>query len=195
MGQVFFTRTEENETTYYWPGVKPIDIVRQSNPSNLSPEHTLTNSQSTSSQLSGKVKMPAEAASLQAALHDAESGAAQAQNPNEDDGIVDISSVELEDGEVLRLPPTPSQLAREDEESKYALLDEPYLPLPPPKHKGSFKGKEGMKQEEEEEEQVPVPVEKETEREEPEVKEAEMEEIVIERKEDDEETEERAKGH
>lgn len=76
---------------YHWPGIKARDI------------------------LNGSVDVPREAASLQKALVDAESGAAQAKtHGGQLEYAFDAASVprpaddlELEEGEVLKLPPTP----------------------------------------------------------------------------------------
>ncbi|KAH8078603.1 hypothetical protein HD553DRAFT_277760, partial [Filobasidium floriforme] len=88
LGQVFVERYDENGALYHWPGVKAQDI------------------------LTGKVRMPREAANLMEVLKDAESGKAQQQNG---DGLeyVEPSSIDqldLNEGEVLKLPPTPDMV-------------------------------------------------------------------------------------
>ncbi|ORY32006.1 hypothetical protein BCR39DRAFT_593285 [Naematelia encephala] len=86
VGQVFIERFEENAHMYHWPGVKAGDI------------------------LSGKVRIPVEAANLQKALQDAESGKAQMEKGGAIDIIIpDDTELDLADGEVLKLPPTPDQ--------------------------------------------------------------------------------------
>lgn len=106
VGQVFVERRDENEKMYYWPGVRAGDI------------------------LSGKVKVPLEAALLQQSLQDAETGRAQRQRGaelefEEDMGEI-MDEIELSDGEVLRLPPTPGQVEEEEreEERKWREEDE-----------------------------------------------------------------------
>ncbi|WVR03210.1 hypothetical protein IAU60_000201 [Kwoniella sp. DSM 27419] len=95
VGQVFVERFDENGAMYHWPGVKAGDI------------------------LSGKVKVPIEAANLQAALKDAESGRAQAEKGDSLDVIVqeNAGDFELQEGEVLKLPPTPDQTDGHEHES------------------------------------------------------------------------------
>ncbi|BEI87847.1 uncharacterized protein CcaverHIS019_0105650 [Cutaneotrichosporon cavernicola] len=95
VGQVFVSRFDENAEMYHWPGVKAGDI------------------------LTGKVKMPREAAELQSALEDAASGRAQVSQGNDLDEPVDeiAQTVVLEDGEVLKLPPTPVQTTGREYES------------------------------------------------------------------------------
>ncbi|BEI80041.1 hypothetical protein CcaverHIS002_0105700 [Cutaneotrichosporon cavernicola] len=92
---VFVSRFDENAEMYHWPGVKAGDI------------------------LTGKVKMPREAAELQSALEDAASGRAQVSQGNDLDEPVDeiAQTVVLEDGEVLKLPPTPVQTTGREYES------------------------------------------------------------------------------
>ncbi|KAJ9094553.1 hypothetical protein QFC20_006868 [Naganishia adeliensis] len=88
MGQVFIERFEENAAMYHWPGIKGADI------------------------LTGKVAVPREAASLMEALRDAETGKAQQMKGDSLDVVVPegVSEITLEDGEVLKLPPTPTQV-------------------------------------------------------------------------------------
>ncbi|TXT07087.1 hypothetical protein VHUM_03257 [Vanrija humicola] len=98
VGQAFFSRTEENGMMYHWPGVKASDI------------------------LGGKVPVPREAYNLVDALKDAESGAAQrrvvtASEDIEEQMAEGLSHLELEEGEVLKLPPTPSQTDGHEGES------------------------------------------------------------------------------
>jgi hypothetical protein len=73
-------------------------------------------------QLTGKVKPPKEAAALYAALADAESGRAQAQTQGGKlDTIVGPDmQIELRDGEVLNLPPTPDQMDGSESAGAYA---------------------------------------------------------------------------
>ncbi|WVQ73339.1 hypothetical protein IAR50_002907 [Cryptococcus sp. DSM 104548] len=95
VAQVFVERFEENEAMYHWPGVKAGDI------------------------LSGKVKMPIEASGLIKALTDAESGRAQKEKGDALDIVIPegASQLELNDGEVLKLPPTPDQTDGHEYES------------------------------------------------------------------------------
>ncbi|GMK54300.1 hypothetical protein CspeluHIS016_0108860 [Cutaneotrichosporon spelunceum] len=95
VGQVFVSRFEENANMYHWPGISAGDI------------------------LMGKVKIPREAEALQAALEDAASGRAQVIKGNDLDQPVDelAQTVVLEDGEVLKLPPTPDQTDGHEYES------------------------------------------------------------------------------
>ncbi|KAK8870081.1 hypothetical protein IAR55_000651 [Kwoniella newhampshirensis] len=95
VGQVFVERFDENAAMYHWPGVKAGDI------------------------LAGKVKVPIEAAALQQALKDAESGRAQKEKGDALDIILPESAAELDlhDGEVLKLPPTPDQTTGHEHES------------------------------------------------------------------------------
>ncbi|WRT63354.1 uncharacterized protein IL334_000259 [Kwoniella shivajii] len=94
VGQVFVERFDENGAMYHWPGVKAGDI------------------------LAGKVKVPREAAELQSALKDAESGRAQAMKGNSLDIVVQESSdLELNEGETIKLPPTPDQTDGREYES------------------------------------------------------------------------------
>ena len=71
-------------------------------------------------QLQGKVAVPLEAASLMKALKDAETGRAQRlkglENEFEESFPEIPLDIELAEGEVLRLPPTPGQTIREEEE-------------------------------------------------------------------------------
>ncbi|WVF66680.1 hypothetical protein IAT40_001421 [Kwoniella sp. CBS 6097] len=95
VGQVFVERFDENGAMYHWPGIKAGDI------------------------LAGKVKVPLEAANLHAALKDAESGRAQAQNGDSLDIVVQETApdLDLNEGEVLKLPPTPDQTDGHEHES------------------------------------------------------------------------------
>ncbi|WVQ94285.1 hypothetical protein IAU59_001364 [Kwoniella sp. CBS 9459] len=95
VGQVFVERFDENGAMYHWPGVKAGDI------------------------LAGKVKVPLEAANLHAALRDAETGRAQAQKGDSLDIVVQETApdLELNEGEVLKLPPTPDQTDGREHES------------------------------------------------------------------------------
>ncbi|WVW81415.1 hypothetical protein I302_103408 [Kwoniella bestiolae CBS 10118] len=94
VGQVFVERFDENGAMYHWPGVKAGDI------------------------LSGKVKVPLEAASLQSALKDAETGRAQALKGDSLDIVVQESTdLELNEGETLKLPLTPDQTDGHEHES------------------------------------------------------------------------------
>lgn len=98
VGQVFLSRFDENERVYHWPGVKAGDI------------------------LTGHVKMPREAKPFIAALEDAASGKAQVrEGPPPEDPMFKITplaaAIELDDGEVLKLPPTPEQTDGHEYES------------------------------------------------------------------------------
>ncbi|OXG82714.1 hypothetical protein C348_02897 [Cryptococcus neoformans Gb118] len=95
VGQVFVERYDENGAMYHWPDVKAGDI------------------------LSGKVKVPVEAARLHKALKDAESGKAQKEKGSALDIVIPEGATELElnDGEVLKLPPTPDQTTGHEQES------------------------------------------------------------------------------
>ncbi|KAL1405604.1 hypothetical protein Q8F55_009243 [Vanrija albida] len=98
VGQAFFSRTDENGSMYHWPGVKAKDI------------------------LEGRVPVPREAYKLMDALKDAESGAAQrrivaASTDIEEQVAEGLSHLELEEGEVLKLPPMPSQTDGHEGES------------------------------------------------------------------------------
>ncbi|GAA5824276.1 hypothetical protein JCM11251_001594 [Rhodosporidiobolus azoricus] len=102
VAQAFLSRFDENERIYYWPGIKQGDI------------------------LSGRVKAPREAETLFSALEDAESGRAQRahgdENEFEEDGGFpwdDESIMDLGEGETLKLPPTPDQLALAEEEEEW----------------------------------------------------------------------------
>ncbi|KAI5480464.1 Ysc84 actin-binding domain protein [Pseudohyphozyma bogoriensis] len=97
VGQIFIQRHEENEMMYYWP-------------------------------VSGKVKPPEQAESLYKSIHDAEIGRAQRMKgldaEFEEELYPDVSQVELLDGEVLHLPPTPNQTIAEEEEELRLLKEE-----------------------------------------------------------------------
>jgi lipid-binding SYLF domain-containing protein len=95
VGQIFASRFDENAAMYNWPGIKAGDI------------------------LTGKVKIPREAADLQKALEDAASGRAQKRKGSQLDVPVDelAQTIVLEDGEVLKLPPTPDQTDGREYES------------------------------------------------------------------------------
>lgn len=102
VAQVFVTRTEENESVYFWPGITPKDI------------------------LEGKTKVPREAEELMNTLDEAESGRAQRMKGNEFEfdepfPVTDTASVDIHEGEVLRLPPTPKQL--EEAEAEEARME------------------------------------------------------------------------
>lgn len=98
IGQVFLSRFDENERVYHWPGVKARDI------------------------LTGHVKMPREAQPFIKALEDAACGKAQLrEGPPPEDPMFRIapiaSGITLEDGEVLKLPPTPDMTDGHEHES------------------------------------------------------------------------------
>lgn len=98
VGQVFLSRFDENERVYHWPGVKAGDI------------------------LTGHVKMPREAKPFIMALEDAASGKAQVrEGPPPPDPMFRIAplaaAITLDDGEVLKLPPTPEQTDGHEYES------------------------------------------------------------------------------
>ncbi|SCV74267.1 BQ2448_6699 [Microbotryum intermedium] len=101
VAQVYVTRTEENENAYFWPGITPRDI------------------------LTGKVRAPREAEALHQALEAAETGEAQRVNGDEFEfeqpffETEDLAS-SLDEGEVLRLPPTPAQVEEEEAEESRA---------------------------------------------------------------------------
>jgi len=117
VGQVFIDRFDENERVYHWPGIKAGDIF------------------------DGKVRRPVEADKLYQALHDAEAGIAQGSSLEWDTD--EVKALDLAEGEVLRLPPTPDQLSMyesigiQDEEDLRLEREEREavraLP-PPPKH-------------------------------------------------------------
>ncbi|BGP55407.1 hypothetical protein JCM8202_003734 [Rhodotorula sphaerocarpa] len=100
VGQAFLCRWDENERLYFWPGVTQKDI------------------------LSGRTRIPREAEVLLDAIEEAESGSAQKAHgvenefeealPWEDGSIIDLN-----EGETLKLPPTPDQLSREEEEEEW----------------------------------------------------------------------------
>lgn len=111
VGQVFVERFDENGKMYNWPGVKAGDIVSSDCPSRPGPPPCPDLWRLLSSQLAGKVRVPYEAKNLQAALQDAESGRAQRMKGEGLDVVVypEIpDELVLEEGEVLRLPPTPT---------------------------------------------------------------------------------------
>lgn len=98
VGQVFLSRFDENERVYHWPGVKAGDI------------------------LTGHVKMPREAKPFIVALEDAACGKAQMrEGPPPEDPMFRIAplaaAITLDDGEVLKLPPTPEQTDGHEYES------------------------------------------------------------------------------
>ncbi|BGP02715.1 hypothetical protein NBRC10513v2_003809 [Rhodotorula toruloides] len=100
VGQAFLCRFDENERVYFWPGVKQQDI------------------------LTGRTRIPREAESLLDAIEAAESGSAQRAHgdENEFEEVLpweDGSVIDLEEGETLKLPPTPDQLSREEEEEEW----------------------------------------------------------------------------
>lgn len=92
---------------YHWKGIKAGDIV-----SDLISKDTI----SSRIQLSGKVKVPLESAALHQALQDAETGKAQTQQGSLDTLLdennrpltsSEAAKLDLEQGEILKLPPTP----------------------------------------------------------------------------------------
>lgn len=135
VGQVFVERFEENGLMYHWKGIKAGDIVSAVVGCVVRSRRTLwdcrwaTSLHSTiclslaplstaDNQLSGKVKPPLEAVNLLAALRDAETGKAQAETGTGLDTIINSTlpsangsqvDLQLEEGEVLKLPPTPDQ--------------------------------------------------------------------------------------
>lgn len=145
VGQAFLDRFDENERVYQsvlvfgeaalkalpdgfvicsWEGIKAGDIF------------------------DGKVRRPPESKAFYTALLDAETGAAQGANLEWDTD--EVKSIELEAGEVLRLPPTPDQLSeweaqgikdeediRFEEEERKAVRALP----PPPVHPRSKVGR------------------------------------------------------
>ncbi|KAL8277442.1 hypothetical protein RQP46_010164 [Phenoliferia psychrophenolica] len=98
VGQIFIERRDENEKQYWWPGIRAGVILQ------------------------GKVAVPLEAASLMKALNDAETGRAQRlkglENEFEEPFPEIPLDIELAEGEVLRLPPTPGQTIQEEEEEE-----------------------------------------------------------------------------
>jgi hypothetical protein len=143
VGQVFVERFDENAAMYHWPGIKAGDIVSDAPlrfPS--CPAELIT------SQLSGKVRVPVEAVNLMSALKDAESGVAQRQKGDALDVVVPegVDLLDLNDGEVLKLPPTPDMTDGHEQESdpetekvhypsRHGSLHSPMSPmdLPPPR--------------------------------------------------------------
>ncbi|KIR57032.1 hypothetical protein I315_00193 [Cryptococcus gattii Ru294] len=115
VGQVFVERYEENGAMYHWPDIKAGDI------------------------LNGRVKIPLEAASLHKALKDAESGKAQKEKGNALDIVIPEGATELElnDGEVLKLPPTPDQTTGREQESDPE-TEKVLYPSRPGSHNPSF---------------------------------------------------------
>ncbi|EPQ28262.1 uncharacterized protein PFL1_04089 [Pseudozyma flocculosa PF-1] len=100
IAQAFLHRFDENERVYYWPGVTASDIFE------------------------GKVRLPPQVEPLHRALRDAELGIAQGDSldktiyenvlapPNRAVSVLqqDEASEMLQDGERLKLPPTPEEL-------------------------------------------------------------------------------------
>ncbi|PWN36212.1 uncharacterized protein FA14DRAFT_146468, partial [Meira miltonrushii] len=91
LGQVFLHRFDENERFYYWPGIGARDIFE------------------------GKVRIPPVVYPLHRALRDAETGRAQGGKLERTEyDIIKIPEIEeeeiVQDGERLRLPPTPAEL-------------------------------------------------------------------------------------
>lgn len=118
VGQAFLDRFDENERVYWYPGIKAGDIF------------------------DGKVRRPAESDRLYAALRDAELGTAQGASLEWDTEEV-TQTLDLGEGEVLKLPPTPEQLqawesagikdeedVKHEEEERKAVRSLP----PPPRH-------------------------------------------------------------
>lgn len=102
---------------YHWPGIKAGDI------------------------LTGKVRRPPESTKLYSAILDAEMGVAQGASLEWD--TEEVSTLDLGEGEVLKLPPTPEQLmayeaagikdeedVKAEEEDRKAVRSLP----PPPRH-------------------------------------------------------------
>lgn len=140
IGQAFLSRFDENERFYYWPGIKAGDILQ------------------------GKVKIPPSVYPLHRALRDAETGRAQGGklertvydvvkipdsevishlSTARDSGEGDEEDL-LQDGERLRLPPTPQELDalekagipdEEDLRLEQKEREEVYKLPPPPIHK------------------------------------------------------------
>ena len=78
----------------------------------------------TTSQISGRTRTPREAEVLLDAIEAAESGAAQKAHGVENEfeealPWTDGSLIDLNEGETLKLPPTPDQLSREEEEEEW----------------------------------------------------------------------------
>lgn len=79
---------------------------------------------SSCSQLSGRTRAPREAEVLFQAIDDAESGAAQRAHGLENEFFEELDwedpqQLDLHDGETLKLPPTPEQLEREEEDEEW----------------------------------------------------------------------------
>lgn len=114
MGQAFLDRFDENERVYHWEGIKAGDIF------------------------DGKVRRPPESKAFYVALLDAETGAAQGANLEWDTD--EVKAIDLEEGEVLRLPPTPDQLSeweaqgiKDEEDVKFEESERQAVrALPPP---------------------------------------------------------------
>jgi hypothetical protein len=84
----------------------------------------LTLAYRTISQISGRTRTPREAEVLLDAIEAAESGAAQKAHGIENEfeealPWTDGSVIDLNEGETLKLPPTPDQLSREEEEEEW----------------------------------------------------------------------------
>jgi hypothetical protein len=99
-------RFDENGAMYHWKGIKAGDIVSV----------FIQDGISSYIQLSGKVRVPLESAALHQALQDAETGKAQTQQGSLDTLLdennrpltsSEASKIDLEQGEILKLPPTP----------------------------------------------------------------------------------------
>ncbi|GAA6056702.1 hypothetical protein JCM3770_006474 [Rhodotorula araucariae] len=101
VGQAFLYRFDEAERVYFWPGIEQKDI------------------------LSGRTRAPREAEVLFNAIDDAESGAAQKAHGEENEfeewvgGWEDPAILDLQEGETLKLPPTPEQLERAEEDEEW----------------------------------------------------------------------------
>ncbi|GAA5896947.1 hypothetical protein JCM8208_006120 [Rhodotorula glutinis] len=100
VGQAILYRFDEAERVYFWPGITQKDI------------------------LSGRTRAPREAEVLFQAIDDAESGAAQRAHGLENEFFEELDwedpqQLDLHDGETLKLPPTPEQLEREEEDEEW----------------------------------------------------------------------------
>ncbi|KAK4701284.1 SH3 domain-containing YSC84-like protein 1, partial [Phenoliferia sp. Uapishka_3] len=108
-GQVFVERTQENALLYCYPGVRASEI------------------------LEGKVRIPAYAREhftlLHQALYNAETGAAQRAKGGKSGEferlVKEADVIELDDGERLRLPPTPEEIDEAEGLLKSASVAQP----------------------------------------------------------------------
>ncbi|GAA5905766.1 hypothetical protein JCM5296_005731 [Sporobolomyces johnsonii] len=102
LANAFLARFDENERVYYYPGITQGEILQ------------------------GRVRAPREAEPLLTLLEAAESGEAQRSHGaqfefDEPVAMDDMAAamLDLDEGETLKLPPTPDQLSREEEEEEW----------------------------------------------------------------------------